>query len=469
MKTIIRLIIISLGLSLQVFAQFGSVGALDSRSMSMGKTYNASTSGIYSIGINPANMMFSPQNHFEFSTVFPLPAISMRAGTNFMSFTDLNYFFGGDNGNARVLTPADKQRLADLFSNSGKVFADLSLNEFSAMYRSTPNVGAFAFSMVDYIGLSFTVPKSIVDLSLNGNQSNQIYSFNDAATKSWWIREYSLSYARELPEINQKLFDKIAAGISLKLVNGFAYVGMDHINTSLSTGASNSINGTADMTELMAFSPSFGSVYDFDSSDTKASMGPFPKAAGSGLGIDLGVSASMDQVWRFALSITDIGSIKWDQYTAQYSGSGNFTVNDLTDKTQLDSLKDKMVGKGAFNSGFTTNLPTALRAGVSYNLVNIVPGSMLLAFDYNQGFNDSPGNSKNPRFSVGVEWTPIGFFILRTGCTVGGLDGFGWGLGIGLDAGLVEFNFATSDMNQVVSGNSADMFTVAFGSRWKIN
>jgi hypothetical protein len=468
MKLILSAIIF-LVLSLQTLAQYGSVGSVDARSMSLGKTYNANTSGIYSIGINPANMMFSPDNHFEFSTVFPLPAISMKAGSNFMSFDDFNYFFGGVNGTARYLTPADKQRLLDLFSNSGRVFADLSVNEFSAMYKAGANIGAFAFSMVDYVGLSFTVPKSIVDLGLNGNQLNQVYSFNDAATKSWWIREYALSYARELPEIDQKIFDKIAAGISVKLVNGFSYIGMDHINSTLSTGSADQINGKADMVEFAAFSPSFGSVYDFDSSHTKASMGPFPKAAGTGLGFDLGLATSMNKVWRFALSITDIGSIKWDKNTAQYSGSGNFSIIDITDKTQLDSLKNKMVGKGEYISSFSTSLPTALRAGVSYNLVNMVPGSMLVAFDYDQGFNDSPGNSITPRFSVGAEWLPFGWLNIRTGLTVGGLDGYGWALGLGLDAGLVEFNFATSNMNQVVGGNSAKMYTVAFGSRWKIN
>ena len=467
MKLILSIIIL-LALSTLSNAQYGSCGSIDARSMGVAKTYNANTTGVYSIGINPANLMFSPNSHLEFSTLLPLPALSLKAGTNFMSFSDFNYFFGGVDGNARILTDADKQRLSDLFSDGGRAFADFSVNEFSAMYKSGPKIGAFAFSIVDYVGVSFTVPKSIVDLALDGNQTNRVYSFNDASTKSWWIRSYSLSYARELPEINQKLFDKIAAGISFKLVHGFAYTGMDHINTNLSTGASNQITGNADMVELAAFSPSMGSVYGFDSSKTDASMGFFPKPAGTGVGFDLGVSASMDNKWIFSLSITDIGSINWDKNTAQYSGSGNFSVTDLTDKGQLDSIRDKMIGKGEYINGFSTSLPTALRAGASYILNDVVPGTMLLAFDYNQGFNDYPGNSKTPRFSIGADWTPFRWFNLRTGFTVGGNDGFGWAIGIGLDAGLVEFNFATSDMNQVVAGNGAKMYTLAFGSLWKI-
>jgi hypothetical protein len=468
MKIILSIIILVV-LSLQTSAQYGSVGSVDARSMSLGRTYNANTSGIYSIGINPANMMFSKDSHFEFSTVFPLPVISLKAGDNFMSFEDFNYFFGGVNGNARILTSADKQRLSDLFKDRGQVFADFSLTEFSAMYKAGSNIGAFAFSMVDYVGVSFTVPKSIVEIGLNGNQANQVYSFNDAAAKSSWIRTYALSYARELPEINQKIFDKIAVGVSLKIVHGFAFAGMDHINTNLGTGTFNQITGNADMVGYAAFSPSFGSVYDFDSSDSKASMGFFPKPAGSGLGFDLGVAAAMNKVWRFSLSVTDIGSIKWDTYAAKYSATGNFTVTDLTDKSQIDTLRDKIIGKGEYIGSFSTSLPTALRAGASYLFVDVIPGSMLLAFDYNQGLNDSPGNSKTPRFSLGSEWTPFGWLNVRTGFSVGGLDGFGWALGIGLDAGLVEFNFATSDMNQVVLGNSAKMYTVSFGSRWKIN
>ena len=468
MKIILSTIVL-LTLSFSTLAQYGSVGSVDARSMSLAKTYNATTSGIYAVGINPANMMFSPAGHFEFSTVFPLPSLTLKAGDNFMSFEDFNYFFGGVNGNARILTPADKQRLSDLFSNGGRVFADVSVNEFSAMYKAKPNIGAFAFSMADYFAVSFTVPKSLVDLGLNGNQTNQVYSFNDATTKSWWIRMYSLSYARDLPEIDQKIFDQIAVGVSLKMVNGYAYTGLDHINTNLSTGSQNQIGGNADMIGYAAFSPSFGSVYGFDSSNTKSSMGFFPKPAGTGVGFDLGVAASMEKLWRFSLSITDIGSIKWDKYTAEYSATGNFLITDLTDKSQFDTIKNKIIGKGNYVNGFSTSLPTALRAGASYSLNKYIPGSMLLAFDYNQGFNDSPGNSKTPRFSVGAEWIPMGWINVRTGFSVGGLDGFGWAVGIGLDAGMVEFNFATSDLNQVVIGNSAKMFTVAFGSRWKIN
>ena len=467
MKNIIITIAFIISLSCYTFAQFGSVGIVDAKSMSLGKTYNANTDGIYSIGINPANMMFSPSSHFELTTVLPLPALSMRVGTNFMSFDDFSYFFGGDNGTGRYLNQADKDRLFGLFANSGKVFMNASVTPLAFMYKANAQVGAFGFSMADFIGGGFTVPKALIDLGLNGNNPSKVYSFDDVDAQGWWIREYSLSYARELPEIPQNIFDKITAGISIKMVQGFAYFGVDHVNSSLTTGNGNALSVKSEWMIKSAFSPDFGKVYDFDSLNTsKSSVGPFLKPAGTGMGFDFGISAAYDKVWRFSLSITDIGKITWDQYTAEYSGNGNLSITDLTDSTQRQNLTDSLRGKGHSTSGFTTDLPTAFRMGASYLLNEYIPGTMLLALDYNQGFNNVPGNSKIARWSLGADWAPFGWLNVRTGFSVGGIDGFGWAFGLGFNTGTLEFMFASSDMNQVVAGNGAKMFTVSIGSRW---
>ena len=469
MKKILFITAITLSLSCITFAQFGSVGIVNAKSMSLGNTYNANTDGIYSVGINPANMMYSPSNHFEFSTILPLPALSFRIGTNFMNFDDFNYFFGGDNGNARLLTSADKQRMFDLFSNSGKVFVNASFTTFAAMYNSNPLVGAFGFSMEDFIGAGFTVPKAIIDLGLNGNTPNKVYTFDDVDAKSWWIREYSLSYARELPEIKQNIFDKIAVGLSIKLVQGFEYFGVDHVNSSFTTGAQDQLSISNQYVIKSAFSPNFGKIYDFDTSNAKGNMGPFPTPAGTGVGFDFGIATTYDKVWRFSIAITDIGKISWDKNTAEYSGNGAMTLTDLTDSTQRQQLSDTLKGKGYPTSGFTTDLPTAFRLGASYYFKDIIPGTLLVAMDYNQGFNYMPGNSKIARWSLGADWAPLGWLNVRTGFSFGGVDGFGWAFGLGFDTSLLEFQLATSNFDQFVIGNSAKMFTVSFGSRWKIN
>ncbi|MGA7836452.1 MAG: hypothetical protein WB996_00660 [Ignavibacteriaceae bacterium] len=69
-----------------------------------------------------------------------------------------------------------------------------------------------------------------------------------------------------------------------------------------------------------------------------------------------------------------------------------------------------------------------LRIGISHYFLSEETnnvGSLLLAVDFYQDFNDMPGNSKKPRFSLGMEWKPMEWVpYLRLGISVGGESGF---------------------------------------------
>jgi len=68
---------------------------------------------------------------------------------------------------------------------------------------------------------------------------------------------------------------------------------------------------------------------------------------------------------------------------------------------------------------------------------------MLVAIDYNQGFNDQPGNTTKPRTSIGADWV-LGTIAVRSGFSFGGIDNFNWGFGLGLDFGILALNFWNS-------------------------
>ncbi|MHB1688378.1 MAG: DUF5723 family protein [Ignavibacteriaceae bacterium] len=470
MKKIIMIFVIALFFSIPSFAQFGSVGTTDARRMSMGNTSNAISQGVFSIGINPANLLNSNET-VNFSTVFPIPSISVIGGTSFITVNDVNYFFGGVNGQGRVLTPDDKSRLNSLFSGGGLILANTTFNLFSIGVKLSPSIGAFGFSINDVVAADFTVPQALSQLALSGNTTNSTFNFNDTKADAWWLRSYSLSYAREITEIPQTIFSKIAAGITFKMVQGFAFAQSQQVNTSIATGSQNQITVTTNNSLLSAFSDNFHVKYSYSNDTTKSNMSPFPTPAGSGLGIDFGLSASIGDTWNFGISVTDIGTINWDKNAAITSSTGQYTVTDLLDKTQRDSLKTKFKGVSDSVSSFSTNLPTALRLGASYKFnfgESSFPGTLLVAMDINQGFNDMPGNSTKPRISIGAEWKPMNWIpFIRTGFSFGGLTGFHWAAGLGIDTGVLEFNFSTYDMQLVVAPNSAKYLSVALNSRWK--
>ncbi|MCX6169359.1 MAG: DUF5723 family protein [Ignavibacteriales bacterium] len=471
MKAYKIIFVIAFVFTLKIFPQAsGSIGIADARSAAMGKTSVTSSFGLRAIGSNPANLFSDSLKHVEFVISFPLPNLSGSVGTNFMTIDEYNYFFGTKTKDAegknvgRYLTDADKSRLKNLFADGGAVTSDIQLQYFAISIKPSNAFGTISFSMGDVFSSNVTIPKGLVSIALDGNPVNQLYNFNDTKLKAWWLRKYSLSYARSINIL--PVFQKISVGVSFNIIQGFAYVGTEHVNTQLTTGAGNIITGKGDFLAYAAFSPDFNVKYDFDKSTTVKkdfNFTPFPTPAGNGLGLDFGLNAKLNDVWSFGFSITDIGSVKWNKNAAQYSSNSPIYLDDLSSQSQRDSLVKALVGKdnGKYISEFTTQLATALHLGASMQLNNL-----LLAFDYNQGFNDQPRNSKKPRVSVGADWV-LGFFALRTGLSFGGFDKFNWGLGCGFDFGFLEMNFGTPDFESVVVPNSAKRVTVAIDSRWK--
>ncbi|MGE5364252.1 MAG: DUF5723 family protein [Bacteroidota bacterium] len=478
MKIIIILLMFAAAGTLN--AQGGSIGASDARSAAMGKTYTSSSRGVYAIGINPANLTMSEDNHLEISSLLPLPNVNFRMGTDFMSIDEYNYFFGGvtdERGNkvGRYLTQSDKKRLMELFKDGGLVFSDMNIPLFSMTFTANKNTGAFGFSIYDAVSMKVNLPDDLVSLALSGDSAGSTYDFRETEIKGSWIRNYALSYARSLKEIAPSFLRDLSAGISLKMVHGFAYAGTEKTDASLSIGNSNVITQRTDYSTLSAFSPDFGIEYDFDRTETQKNFAktPFPSPAGKGFGVDLGIAGVVNDYLSFGMSVTDIGKITWNKNTARYFSDTSYVLTGVANENELDTLIDRMKAKGGYTGEFTTGLATALRFGVSLRLDeapfgSFIPGQMLVTLDYNQGLNNEPRNTTKPRVSLGTEWKPMNWIpYIRTGISIGGLDGFSWALGLGFNTGPIEFNFATSDMNQLVYGNSGKRVSVSLGSRWR--
>lgn len=474
MKLLIK-IFIALLFTMEVFAQGGgSVALSDARSVALGKTYTISSRGINAFGINPANLAIETDRTVELKTVFPIPNLSYIIGNDFFSIEDYNYFFSGEVNAAgettgKTLTDTEKQEFKDLFTNGSALYTEVNVPIFAVVVNAGEKIGSIGFSMADKMAFKVDIPTSLFDIFLDGFQKGQTYSLDDLDIQSWYIREYSLSYARTLPQIFPKLADEINVGLSLKLVQGLAYAGIEQLNTNIQVDeVGNAITVNSDIIANTAFSPSFGLKYDFepDSLEKDSNPGFFNDPAGTGFGFDLGISAKINDQLSVGFAITDIGSITWDTEAAEYSSATtSYTLNDLTEKAKTDSLVDAILGEGAAVESFSTGLPTTLRLGAMYQFTYKFP--MMVALDYNQGFNNLPGNSSQPRFSLGYEVYPLSWLPVRTGFSVGGRAGFGWGFGFGFNTSILEVNFATSSMNSFVAGNSAKIIGFALGSRWK--
>jgi len=459
-----------------VNAQYGGLLSFpDARTVAIGSQSAVTATGVYSILANPANLAL--QNHsIELSSLFPIPSMNAVTGNNFMSFNDINYYFGGvpdADGNivGRYIDETEKATLLSKFENGNKVQTSTAINLFSMTYFVNKEVGSFGISIDDIVGQRTGLPVDFIDLLLNGNEVERTYYLNDFVFSTSYLREYSFSYARDFSSLFGNTFQSFSGGITLKLVHGYAYSELETVGTKITTREDHSILIENDFLANLAASPDFGIEWDWDERKKVSNISPFLEPAGTGFGLNLGFAAQLDSIWTFGLSITDIGSVSWNNEPVSYKSKGSFIISDINDSTLVDSLQDALEPIGNYSEGFTSQLPTVIRVGASFRLDRFLhgnfPGEMLIVLGYNQGLNNSINNTTKPLVSLGFEWKPINVIQLRTGFVFGGFQKFAWSFGLGIDAEIIELNFATADLISAIQENDAKIVHFTVGSRWK--
>ncbi len=472
-----NLIIIIVLLSVfNLTAQNGSsLSYPDARSVAMGSQFAVTSLGVYSINGNPANLAIS-KNSIEISTILPIPNFSGSTGSDFMSISDYNYYFGGVQDESgfpisRFLTTDDKQNLLSKFDSGNEVRTSGIINLLAVSVSPGEEIGSFAFSVNDVAGQKFALPKDLIELALYGNEIGKEYDLQDFKLSSSYLREYDLSYARDFSNLIGDVFTQFTAGITFKYINGYAYSEIEKADTKIVTNDDYSIRVINNMKANFAVSRDLGVNWDFDKTERNSSFGAFLDPVGTGWGLNLGFAAKLEDTWTFGLSITNIGSVHWNRETVSYKANVNVLITYITNSELLDTLASTVEPTGSYSNGFYSNLPTALRMGATLRLDKIIegnfPGEMLLALGYNQGFNNGVNNTTIPLLSIGFEWKPIEVIPIRSGIAIGGIDGIAWSFGFGIDARIVEFNLATSNMTTVFQGNDSKIVHVVFGSRWK--
>lgn len=474
-----KLFFIYLACNLIVFAQLsGSDGVTDFTSSSMGNAYTTTSSGVYSLGKNPANLFNGLEDkHFEISTILPFPNIGILLGQEFFTFEQFNYYFGGIDVNGkkepRYLTDEDKNDLNNLLDKGGTATFNTSINYLSIMYFHNKKIGAFAFSMDDILGYSFKIPKDLVKIGLNGNPLNSIYNFDDSKLALLYYRNYSISYSRTLSDLIKLKLNDISFGLSLKIIKGFAYFKTENVESVIKTLPNSDIEIKGNFLAYSSFSPDFGLRYSFENDDEKSDLNisPFLTPAGSGIGIDFGFAVNYDSTWRFGISFTDLGSIKFDKEVAKFESNTAFLLTDITDQKQLDSLSNSIKADAQLYDGvISSQLPSAMHLGISTKVNHFFksfPGELIAAIDLHKGFNDVLSNTKKFRLALGLQWKPWRVLNIRTGVSVGGNYGSSFSFGMGLDLGSLEFGFSSYKFSSVLKPNSSNYFSINFGSRWK--
>ncbi len=456
----------------------GAYSLNDPVSAAMGNTSAANSTDTYALHRNPANLALMENGTFGLSTILPFPNISENVGTDFLTIDEYNYYFGGietNNGTVpRELTAQDKEDLMNLFKGGGTVFFTHNAEYLRIAYKVSDEVGAFGFSIADVTTDITTFPQGLIELSLEGNVVGKAYNFNDLDMKASYLRDYSFSYSRDFSDLVPLPLSKLALGVTFSYVQGLAMGRIDEVKTNIKTNPDNTIDISGHFVGYAALSPDFNVKYDFDSTNTNDDgfqFTPFPTPAGTGFGMDFGLTAGFEDYLTVGFAVNNIGSITWNKNVAKYESNTALVIRDITDQDELDSLKDQIALDGKYIDQLKTDLPTVMRLGAALQvdkLINDFPGYLTIAADFIKGFNNEASNSDKAGFGFGLEYRPVHWLPIMTGIAVGnGRPTTAWSLGIGIDSGVFAFTIAAHNFGSVIHGNQAKTVNFVLGSRFR--
>lgn len=445
------------------------------RLTSLGGLSTAVSTDIDAIGTNPANLMALSRG----TVAIEFMPFTINAGSDFLSLDLYNQYMTGQvdstgNTGGKYLTDQDKQNILNAFPGGvGNFRMDLNVRDFGLSIRLLNF--ALGFAIDDKVGIRSQIPNSPFSFVMYGLPWGSTLSFNGITLQSFWYRTYSVDYAMRLPDIlpsAKKIVSSFEVGIGLKYVTGFSYSSMQTTNTSIYADSANhafDVNMGVSSTRAGLISRIISKSSKSEVGDTSVSFNPFAPQ-GTGLGLDIGVTARVVNFIKIGISFTDIGSISWSKDVINTTGAdtsfsyGGFSPANPTipgSKSNLDSLndafRDYFKNKDSVGSSFSTRLPTKMNIGASIDLDELfpkIPGQLVLGVDYHQGFNDQFNNSTTPEFIFGLEWRPIYQIPLRTGLGFGGTYGFRWSVGIGLDMGW-DFDIGIGTFNAMTAPTAA--------------
>ncbi|MFN0275675.1 MAG: DUF5723 family protein [Chitinophagales bacterium] len=247
---------------------------------------------------------------------------------------------------------------------------------------------------------------------------------------------------------------QVFGGVGLKYILGFAYLDLETTENTV-TGVSALGLG----------------LFDLTASDTPSEiiLETF-KPVGTGFGVDVGTHINIGEKISLAVSVVDIGKMKYTANVLQLEDAEIdtifFTGVTTTDPIELltEVLQDENVISYSGATDFEVNLPTTLRLGAGVQVTDFLKAGI----DVVAPFNDVAGAYENALLGVGAELTAAKFLKLSAGTTIGGGYDFNLSAGIALDFDFWEIGIASRDIITLF-GQASPTVSMAVGVlRFKI-
>ncbi|MBP7184798.1 MAG: hypothetical protein KBA06_04770 [Saprospiraceae bacterium] len=183
------------------------------------------------------------------------------------------------------------------------------------------------------------------------------------------------------------------------------------------------------------------------------------KTAGTGLGIDLGVSASLNEKIFVHLGLIDIGSIHYKRNTIQYASDKTYRYDgypvygfdkDINPSNSLDSLEEFSKPTQSYDP-YNVALPTKLIFMLEYKMSKFIFKRMTtykhnFSLTYVQGFRNYLSSSSKPILDIGYVYSMQNKINAGLHAFIGGHSRYGIGPQVTLKLGQFRVGLLSNNM-----------------------
>lgn len=459
------------------------------QSLGMGGGGTAYMDGYNANFLNPANLMLDIHRK---KTTIGFANVGAMAGGTLANISVYNkYLTTGQLITGETRTNMLNEWFGSSSNNRRQMAATVSVSPLGVSHRRADQ--AFSAATRVRVTEEFSMNKGMAELVTYGLDADK---FSDPtpvnfSSNSVAFAEISVGYARHIMNLPDLFFAKdikLFAGVAPKYLYGIYTADLNFNSTLQMTRGDQSspftINhqfsyGLQTIGELSQQLQSFEAAYDADPDAVFKEYVDYGgedlgEAQASGFGLDLGATLEMDvsslpvplflnsdKTLRVSMSITDLGSLSYDQSASNIFADGEFNYQGAQNEDSFgdffDNLSDSLQNDvyGNFDSenidAIKYKLPSMYNFGASLEM-----GKLLVALDYGVGFNNDGINSKRSVLTLGAQYRVLGFIPIRLGTKLGGYASAAYSAGIGLDFSFLEFTFGASTVaNSTNNGSSA--------------
>src|SRR5665213_800694 len=294
-----------------------------------GQTYALTSRGLDAVGLNPSLLALGTPRPFEI-TLVPISSFGLDDGPSLSQVNSISQGLqasglSSTDTTTNGLTKGDSTResIANLLSNNN-LSSTIDARIFGISYYDR-DLGAFAFTWTMHAALQASIPSELLNYIGVGalarlGQGDSLPP-QQPDVQGIWYSEYTLSYARTIIGTPGSSDLQLLVGAGVKYIAGIAAIQLDPTSEFFANYPPSTINGGGEHSVGVNYRiySAYPNAFNFTHLPSGFSTSLITNStAGLGLGADIGFTlgafdSASNAPWQVAFSITDIGSIRWDQ------------------------------------------------------------------------------------------------------------------------------------------------------------